>query len=802
MPTDSDVVFSAYVEDHTLEFFEKFDKGIDKLAQHADAGFKQVDNSIQTSAVTVAQIVGVYDPIISRLLTVVEAGINGIRDFAASSINLTARVDELGVALNQMGGKAGYSKDELDAYEKSLKETGITTQAARQSMMRMIRANIDLADAAKLARVAQDSAVSAGMNSSMAFDRLVLGIQKREPELLDELGLTLDRASAYDTYAASLGKSSKQLTLAEQQQAILNSIYEQSASVAGLYEAAMGSVGKQVRSLPRYIEELQLSLGVLFQPAYTAKVDAQRDALKELQEWFDNNSESIEIMSHSLGMLTSTSLDALSELVHLLVGMPKLIENVGVGIAKVIASMADGTEGVKQVEENSKHLSESFRQLMALLSASVSTWVKQAKEGFQIWGELASQVYYKAIHDTDALAESTERLNRLIESSCTIEGFREKYAESFMVTSEFFGLIESESENADAAMTEATDAANALKAAFVDASNAVKKLHDELASELTKKAIAEVRRMQEESIRQAWRMEDLERNHQSRLESILENANESRAQALKNANDTRLSIWESYHRRLRDLQSSFNYQADELARRRDAVGLLRLIRQHKKQLKEEEQQRDDKLADAKKAFNDEMQQMEERIQKQLKAAEDAREAEIEQLQRQLARDKQLRDLHNTWEANDRQQRYMDRLNDMVQQFMTEEGATSNHLQQLLDMWGGYYDVRTQMMYNFYSNQLRAHLGSHPTGGSSLYELQQQGIIGQAGIVSRMLADAGIGNKSNVSGVSIPTVPVINTHNTNTTERRELTVHVDGVALEPVIQRQLVQSLLEIERNRA
>ena len=60
-----------------------------------------------------------------------------------------------------------------------------------------------------------------------AFERLVRGVSKAEPELLDELGITLRLENATNRYSAALGKNVKALTETERSQAVLLEVQRQ-----------------------------------------------------------------------------------------------------------------------------------------------------------------------------------------------------------------------------------------------------------------------------------------------------------------------------------------------------------------------------------------------------------------------------------------------------------------------------------------------------------------------------------------------------------------------------------------------
>ena len=200
--------------------------------------------------------------------------------FFKQSGDIAQRNETLAVSLEETGKQAGYSGEQIAWAMEQLKKQGITTSAASASLTRMARANISWAEASKLAAIAQGSAVAAGMNSSEAFNRLILGVQKMEPELLDELGITLQRSQAYKKFADDLGIAESALTQQQKQQAILNSIYAQSEGVMNVYAAAMETSGKKQGSLTRYIEEAQAELGKLQLPFRAFSIDLQTNFWK------------------------------------------------------------------------------------------------------------------------------------------------------------------------------------------------------------------------------------------------------------------------------------------------------------------------------------------------------------------------------------------------------------------------------------------------------------------------------------------------------------------------------------------
>jgi len=177
-----------------------------------------------------------------------------------------ARTEELGVVVENMGRVAGYSEEQLAKVENEIKDLGITTQSARTIITRFIGAELDLADASKIARAAQDLAVIGMEDSSTAAANLTYAIASMQPRILRQYGLFVNLNTVYEESATALGKTVEELTETEKRQGFLNAVLAQAANYAGTYEAAMGTAGKQIRSFSRYTEEISNELGQHFLP--------------------------------------------------------------------------------------------------------------------------------------------------------------------------------------------------------------------------------------------------------------------------------------------------------------------------------------------------------------------------------------------------------------------------------------------------------------------------------------------------------------------------------------------------------
>ena len=107
-----------------------------------------------------------------------------------------------------------------------------------------------------LAIGARKASAALGRGFEDAFDRLIRGASKAEPELLDELGITLKLAEATEKYGLMIGKNAKDLTTYERSQAVLletqRQLDEQFGSV-DLQENAFIKLGKTFDDLVKTI---------------------------------------------------------------------------------------------------------------------------------------------------------------------------------------------------------------------------------------------------------------------------------------------------------------------------------------------------------------------------------------------------------------------------------------------------------------------------------------------------------------------------------------------------------------------
>ena len=181
-----------------------------------------------------------------------------------------------------------------------------------------------------LAEGARKASTALGRDFADSFDRLVRGVSKAEPELLDELGITLRLEDATRRYAASIGKASKDLTTYERSQAVaietqrqLNELFgdvtpqdnqfiKLATTFDDLLKAVQSGILPVFTSLASVINNNFGSAVILFGglAAAVAKTVLPIDDLKKnLEGVFGNASKAFEQAKDELGGLTDAFKD-------------------------------------------------------------------------------------------------------------------------------------------------------------------------------------------------------------------------------------------------------------------------------------------------------------------------------------------------------------------------------------------------------------------------------------------------------------------------------------------------------------
>ena len=254
-------------------------------ANHALQGLDKINNALAKTAVAAGAAIGA-------------AGI-AIYKLGKTAYNEAARVQELDVSMKAIGHSTGIGYDAIKQATAGIRDMGIELGSSQQIAIQFAQNNLDMAQASKVARVAQDLAVISQRNSTEQTNLLTYAIITGRTELLKSAGIQKSAGQMYDEYAATIGKTAAGLNAMEKQQAVLNGVLKEGERVAGTYEAAMMAPGKVIRSYPRLINDMYVELGKSVVVGFGPVIKAGYDMVKALSSTIREN----ESFQRALGAL-------------------------------------------------------------------------------------------------------------------------------------------------------------------------------------------------------------------------------------------------------------------------------------------------------------------------------------------------------------------------------------------------------------------------------------------------------------------------------------------------------------------
>jgi hypothetical protein len=287
---------------------------IGRQAQTLRTSLSSVSSQAKQTAVDVANVgknanlgafkaqVGEIDGALSRLGNVLSGGGLGLAAGAIglgatvaaagqlvagleSAVQAAGKVSKLRDSFDQLANAAGASGDDmLNAMRTA--SNGMVTDAdlilsANKAML------LGVADSAQemtaLLEIARARGQAMGLEVGQAFNDIVTGLGRESALILDNLGITIDAASAMDTYAASIGRTADQLSTAERKQALLNAVMEQSKGISAKAPTGPGAAAAQA-DVAR--QNAQVVVGDFFGPVFREYYDAQTDFINQsLGRW-------------------------------------------------------------------------------------------------------------------------------------------------------------------------------------------------------------------------------------------------------------------------------------------------------------------------------------------------------------------------------------------------------------------------------------------------------------------------------------------------------------------------------------
>jgi len=141
-------------------------------------------------------------------------------------MELGAKVEQQKMAFENLASSLGMSSEKIiKDLRKMSGETMSTAEIMGKASQAMIL-GIDPTKLSKMMEISRASARAFGKDVGFMFESIAIGVGRQSKLILDNLGIIVSAGKAYETYAKSIGKSTKELTEMERKQAFLNATLE------------------------------------------------------------------------------------------------------------------------------------------------------------------------------------------------------------------------------------------------------------------------------------------------------------------------------------------------------------------------------------------------------------------------------------------------------------------------------------------------------------------------------------------------------------------------------------------------
>lgn len=218
---------------------------------------------------------GVMDSVVQAA----EKGIQAIRNLTqtiASLAGQAAILDSMRDSFNKLTADFGVSGQEFLRILKEqtlglISEQSLIRSSMTAMMMISKEAMGDITETIPMwAKIAMASARGLGLDIDYAFDSIVRGVARATPKLLDNVGLIMKLGEVYGNFRKEMGITSKELTVVQQQQALINEINRQGARFIEDMGISTGGLTTTMKQLGVTIKDLKNVIGSAFMPIVQA----------------------------------------------------------------------------------------------------------------------------------------------------------------------------------------------------------------------------------------------------------------------------------------------------------------------------------------------------------------------------------------------------------------------------------------------------------------------------------------------------------------------------------------------------
>jgi len=261
----------------------------------ANASIKSVNaslSSMETSAVKTARgaaqgIDGMTAAMVkgatagNLLADAIKSALAWAKEFTVGSVMMAAQNAKSEASLKALANAHGVGAAAAARQVAAIEEIGFEYTDAAHAVQRLIVADLELAKAPGLAKLAKDAAAVQNITAGEALESIVMAIESGASRGLRTLGLFVDFQKEAQIAQLQLGRA---LTETEEKQLRYNAVMREGAKIQGAHAAASQTVEGQLGALRREFNNLREDIGAKFQDDFKALIGNLRGLVGWLRE--------------------------------------------------------------------------------------------------------------------------------------------------------------------------------------------------------------------------------------------------------------------------------------------------------------------------------------------------------------------------------------------------------------------------------------------------------------------------------------------------------------------------------------
>ncbi len=345
------------------------------------------------------------------------AAANKAMDFLKKSVTMSAEMEGVRRGFDNLAKSSGFSSSAFNKLKTATDGTVASMELMKQANNAMLLGIADSEEQmANMFDIAQRLGQSLGVDTVSAVESLVTGLGRQSKLMLDNLGIMVDTNKAYADHAASLNKSTSELTDQERKQAFVNAAMSEANSLVGQLGEEQLTTKDAIAQVATATEGLAIKFGDVLSPSIVKIADVlstfitgtadfldwadginsvaeAQDRLNVKQErankWFNEIAKNVGFTSNSFNGLLENMLDLRTFIEDFIAentagsGLIAFLQDAqsGVGYWKTQLSTLNYEIGIfnDQIQESSKHMEDNlminFRRI-----AGNESWIKSLKK--------------------------------------------------------------------------------------------------------------------------------------------------------------------------------------------------------------------------------------------------------------------------------------------------------------------------------------------------------------------------------------------------------------------------------------